>query len=193
MAADPSDVTQILLSLQSGDVSECSAGRRLFELAYDELHGIAAALMRKERADHTLQPTALVHEAYLRMVDQSRAQWKNRAQFFCIAAQAMRRILVDHARRKLAKKRGGDRQCVTLDDRLELSAPPEVEVIELDDALTRLAKLDERMAHIAELRVFGGLTAREVAHVLGVSRRTVQSDWGVAKIWLTSELAGEEA
>jgi RNA polymerase sigma factor (TIGR02999 family) len=190
MIADPSDVTKILLSLQTGDVSECSAARKLFELAYDELHGIAAALMRKERADHTLQPTALVNEAYCRLIDQTRVGWENRAHFFGIAARAMRQILVDHARKKAAAKRGGDWQQITFDERMGVAQRPEIEIVELDEALQRLSEMDERMARVAELRVFGGLSSQETAHVLGVSKRTVQNDWRVARMWLSHELAG---
>jgi RNA polymerase sigma-70 factor (ECF subfamily) len=191
--SSPTDVTQILLDLHAGEVGDETAANRVFELTYDELRRLAAGLLRGERADHTLQPTALVHEAYCRLVDQSRVGWQNRAHFFGIAARAMREILVDHARRRAAAKRGGNRQRVTLIDGLGATAEPEIEVLELDEALTRLAEMHQRMARVVELRVFVGMKEREVAHVLGVSERTVRGDWRVAKLWLSQELAGGNA
>jgi RNA polymerase sigma factor (TIGR02999 family) len=183
-----SGLTEVLLSLQTDESGGGDAARRIFELAYDELHHIAAHLMRGERGGHTLQPTALVHEAYCRLVDQTLVQWQTRAQFFGIAARAMRQLLVEHARRKGAAKRGGDWKRVTLDDRLGAAEQSDFETLDLDDALTRLSAMDERMGRIVELRIFGGLTASEAAHVLGVSRRTVLNDWRVAKMWLAREL-----
>jgi RNA polymerase sigma factor (TIGR02999 family) len=184
----PPELTQILLALKAQGASNPEATARAFELVHDELHRLASKLMRGERAGHTLQPTALVNEAYLRLVDGTSLEWENRAHFFGIAARAMRQILVDHARERASAKRGGGWQRVTLDERLDLIAQRDVDVFELDDALTRLADMDARMAQIVELRFFGGLTAEEVAHVLGVSRRTVQNDWRVAKMWLAREL-----
>ena len=184
-----SELTQVLLALGANPPGDSAAAQRVFELVYDELHRLAANLMRGERADHTLQPTALVHETYCRLIDHAQVGWRNRAHFFGIAARAMRQILVDHARRRAAAKRGGDWQRVTLDERLNVASTPEVEVLDLDEALTRLAALDERMARIVEFRVFGGMSAQQVAHMLGVSRRTVQNDWRVAKMWLARELA----
>lgn len=183
-----SGLTDVLLSLQTDESGGGEAARRVFELAYDELHHIAVHLMRGERGGHTLQPTALVHEAYCRLVDQAQVQWQTRAQFFSIAARAMRQLLVEHARRKGAAKRGGDWQRVTLDDRLGAAEQSEFETLDLDAALNRLSAMDERMGRIVELRVFGGLTASEAAHVLGISRRTVLNDWRVAKMWLAREL-----
>jgi RNA polymerase sigma factor (TIGR02999 family) len=178
--------------LQTDESGGGEAARRVFELAYDELHHIAAHLMRGERTGHTLQPTALVNEAYCRLVDRTRVPWQTRAQFFSIAARAMRQLLVEHARRKGAAKRGGDWRRVTLDDRLGATGEPEVETLDLDGALTKLSAMDERMGRIVELRIFGGLTALEAAHVLGISRRTVLNDWRVAKMWLSRELTGAD-
>jgi RNA polymerase sigma factor (TIGR02999 family) len=187
-----SDLTQILLDLHAGKVGDDTAANRIFELTYDELRRLAAGLLRGERANHTLRPTELVHEAYCRLVDQSRVGWQNRAHFFGIAARAMREILVDHARLRAAAKRGGDRQRVTFDDARAVAGSPEVEVLELHDALTTLAEMDDRMARVVEMHVFGGLKFREIAHVLGVSRNTAQNDWRVARMWLNRELIGRE-
>jgi RNA polymerase sigma-70 factor (ECF subfamily) len=184
-----SDVTQILLALQAGKVGDETAANRIFELTYDELRRLAAGLLKGERADITLQPTALVHEAYCRLVDQSRVGWQNRAHFFGIAARAMRQILVDHARRRARVKRGGGRQHVTFVDAMGVAPRQEVEILDLDDALTRLGELHERMGRVVELRVFVGLTAKEVGHVLSISERTVHDDWRVAKMWLRRELS----
>jgi RNA polymerase sigma-70 factor (ECF subfamily) len=186
----PSDLTQLLLDLRSGSARNPAAAGRVFEAVHDELRRAAAALMRRERPDHTLQPTALVNEAYLRLVDGTRVEWQNRAHFFGIAARAMRQILVDHARARAAEKRGGGWERVTLDERLEVLSHREIDVFELDDALSRLGEMDARMARIVELRFFAGLTVEEVAHVLEISRRTVQREWRVAKMWLARELGG---
>ena len=194
MIADPRiDLTQLLLAVQANEGHEPGAARQIFAHVYDELRRMAAGMMRRERVDHTLQSTALVHEAYLRLVNDSVVPWENRAHFFGIAARAMRQILVDHARQKAAAKRGGGWDRITLDERLGIQAAPEVEVLHLEAALNRLGEMDSRMARIVELRVYGGLTAEEVALVLGVSRRTIQDDWRVAKMWLARELAGEAA
>jgi RNA polymerase sigma factor (TIGR02999 family) len=144
--------------------------------------------MRGERPDHTLQPTALVHEAYCRLIDDSRVGWQDRAHFIGIAARAMRQVLVDHARRRAAAKRGGSWQRLTFNEKLGIAAVSETELLDLDGALRRLADLDERTARVVELRVFGGLTAEETGHVLGVSRSTVQRDWDMARMWLAREL-----
>jgi RNA polymerase sigma factor (TIGR02999 family) len=187
------ELTQLLLNMRSERGSPADAGGRVFALVYNELHRMAGDLMRHEREGHTLQATALVHETYCRLVDQSRIDWKNRAHFFGIAARAMRQILVDHAREKLAAKRGGSWQRVTLDENLGIVARDEQELLEFHEVLERLSEMDKRMGEVVELRVFGGLTAEETAHVLGVSRRTVQEDWRVAKMWLARELTkGEE-
>jgi RNA polymerase sigma factor (TIGR02999 family) len=181
------DATDILLTVQQADESDHAAISRVFELVYDELRSIAGAMMQNERSTHTLRPTELVHEAYCRLVDQTRVNWQNRAHFFGIAARAMREVLVDYARRRASKKRGGGWQRLALDDRIRGGAALEAELLDLDDALTRLKELDERMARVVELRVFGGLLTKEVAHVLGVSRKTVERDWRVAKMWLSRE------
>lgn len=188
----PAGITTLLqkLSAQRADRREISD--RVFEVVYDELKRAATALMAGERAGHTLQPTALVHEAYVRLVGGGRVEWKNRAHFFGIAARAMRQILVEHARRHAAAKRGGGWERVTLDERLGVARGAELKILHLDDALKRLAKLDHRMSQVVELRFFGGLTSKEVAGHLGVSKRTVDDDWSVAKKWLRREIHPED-
>jgi RNA polymerase sigma factor (TIGR02999 family) len=182
-------MTQILVRLQTGDIDHRAAADRVFELTYEELHRLASDLMRRERTDHTLRPTALVHEAYMRLVDASVIEWQSRAHFFGIAARAMRQILVHHARRRAAAKREGGWDRVTLDPVLDLGAITDIKLLRLDEALTRLGEMDERMYRVVELRVFAGMKVKEIAHVLGVSPRTVDNDWGVAKMWLSRELA----
>ena len=186
------EATDILLTVQHAEKSDHSAINRVFELVYEELRSIAGAMMQNERSTHTLQPTELVHEAYCRLIDQTRVDWQNRAHFFGIAARAMREVLVDYARRRSSVKRGGGWHRLTLDDRILGQDGMEAELVEFDDALTRLKKLDERMARVVELRIFGGLFTKEVAHVLGVSRKTIERDWNVAKMWLSRELAGSD-
>lgn len=186
------DVTGILRTVRSGDADHDTAAARIFELVYEELRRLAAGIMRAERSDHTLQPTALVHEAYCNLVDHSAMEWENRAHFFGIAARAMREILVDHARHRQRARHGGGWARVTFRDELAVTEDSQIEVLELDEALCRLSQLHCRMGRIVELRVFVGLTAKETAHVLGVSERTVHEDWRVAKMWLRRELAAEE-
>jgi RNA polymerase sigma factor (TIGR02999 family) len=181
-----SDVTTLLHAWRAGDAAACE---RLIPLVYQELHRRAAAYLRHERPGHTLQPTALVHEAYLRLVNQDRAVWQNRAQFFGVASQIMRRILVDHARRGRMAKRSGRWARVTLDERIAFKMP-DVDVLDLDDALTRLAEFDPRKSRIAELKFFGGLSLSETAHVLGISVATVERDWQAARAWLYVALKG---
>jgi RNA polymerase sigma factor (TIGR02999 family) len=184
----PRDVTALLLAWRSGDAQ---AGEQLLPMVYEELHRQAARAMRREDEAHTLQPTALVHEAYLRLVDQRRVEWKNRAHFFGVAAQAMRRVLVDHARSRLAEKRGGALQRVTLGDAgSEPNAHDGLEVLALHEALERLAALDPEQARLVELRYFGGLGIDETAEALGVSSATVKREWAVARAWLRRELEG---
>ena len=183
---DRTRITQILVDSRDDGAGDASA--RLAEALYPELRRLASALMRRERQDHTLQPTALVGEAFLRLVDQSSIEWKDRAHFLGIAARVMRQILVDHARRHGAAKRGAGVQMVTLDDNLSGSAGP-VELLVVNDALERFAQLDERGARVVEMRVFGGLTVDEIAAALGVSKRTVDNDWAVARMWLARELS----
>ena len=184
----------------SGDVTallgEWSRGNRgalnqLLPLVFAELRRIAARQFRRERGDHTLQPTALVNEVYLRLVDQRHVDWRNRAHFFGVAARVMRRILVDHARRHAADKRGDGLRLVPLDEATEPAAPNEVSILALDLALDRLETIDATLAKIVELRVFGGLTIEESAHVLNVSPSTAKRDLRAAKAWLKRELDSE--
>jgi RNA polymerase sigma factor (TIGR02999 family) len=183
-------VTRWLVRLREGDSrTRAEALQQVLDLLYPELRRLAAHLMRRERPGHTLQPTALVHEAFLELVDETAIDWEGRAHFLGVAARVMRRVLVDHARRRGADKRGGGLRHVTLD---ESSAPGAaeraVDVLQLDEVLERFAALDARAAQVVELRVFGGLTATETAAALGVSKRTVDSDWSVARMWLGREL-----
>ncbi|MCP5111771.1 MAG: sigma-70 family RNA polymerase sigma factor [bacterium] len=184
------EVTALLGQLQLG---RTGAAERLIPLVYRELRRIAGYHMQDERASHTLQATALVNEAYLRLIDQSRVDWRDRVHFFGIAAGLMRRILVDHARERLAGKRGGDRARVDL-DALEVGLPPEKseEVLALDLAVSRLKDFDPQQASIVELRYFAGLTVTETAEALRLSPRTVKREWAIAKAWLKAEL-GEGA
>jgi RNA polymerase sigma factor (TIGR02999 family) len=178
-------VTGLLLRWREGDEK---ARERLMALVYDELRRKAAAYLRRERGGHTLQPTALVHEAYLRLVAQDRVEWQNRAHFLAIAASMMRRVLVDHGRRQKAKKRGGPAARVTLDDGLAPSMPRELDLLALDEALDALAALDEQKARIVELRAFGGLEVEETAAALGISPATVKRHWAFALAWLQQRL-----
>jgi RNA polymerase sigma-70 factor (ECF subfamily) len=180
------DVTKILQEVSHGDKD---APARLMPLVYDELRRLADHYLRQERSDHTLQPTALVHEAYLKLIDQSRVEWQGRAHFLGVAAQLMRRILVDHARRHHASKRGGFRQKLSLDEAVDYSQPRDLDLVALDDALNALAQFDERQSRIVELRFFGGLTIEETAEALGVSPATVKVDWNMAKAWLRREIS----
>jgi RNA polymerase sigma factor (TIGR02999 family) len=182
-------VTQLLHQLSAGQED---AAERLIPLIYAELHEIAERQMRRERTDHTLQPTALVHEAFLRLVGNQHASWQNRQQFLGVAAQAMRRILVDHARRQKAQKRGSGGEKIELDEALIASGgdSPSIDLEALDGALTRLAELDPRHARMVELRFFGGLSVEETAEILGISPATVKRDWQFAKAWLKKEIGG---
>lgn len=188
--ASRSDVTRMLKQASAGDES---AINRLLPMVYDELRALAESYLQRENPGHTLQATALVHEAYLRLVKQEDVEWQNRAHFFALAAQAIRRILVDHARGRGRAKRGGDRERVTLDEDVALTSDRDVDLIELDAALEKLARLHERQARIVELRFFGGLTLREAAEVLGVSPRTIDGDWSMARAWLRRELRPDDA
>ena len=184
--AQAGEVTRILQAAGDGDTA---AARRLFPLVYDELRALAGSLFQNQGPNHTLQPTALVHDAYMRMVGQPEGAWKDRAHFLAVAAQAMRQILIDHARRKKAEKRGSGWDRVTLDEAVALDGERTLDVLALDEAMTRLSGLDERKARVVELRFFGGLTNEEVASVLDVSRATVADDWTVARAWLRGELS----
>jgi RNA polymerase sigma-70 factor, ECF subfamily len=161
----------------------------LLPLVYGELRRLAAGYLRRERAGHTLQPTALVHEAYLRMIDQTQVHWQNRAHFFGVAAQMMRRILVDHARAHEAEKRGGEFQKLSLDENLDASGGErDVNLVALDDALNRLAEMDPQKSKIVELRFFGGLSIEETAEVLGIGTATVIRQWRMARAWLYGQV-----
>jgi len=184
MPPAPHDVTTLLLAWRKGDQQALD---RLVPLVYDELRGIADRLMRGERADHTLQATALVHEAYARLVD-ARVDWHDRSHFFAIAARQMRRILVDHAKARGRVKRGSGERPLTLDEAIEISAEASERLIDLDEALDRLAAFDERKAKAVECHYFGGLSYEEAAEVLGVSPATVDRDLRFAKAWLYREL-----
>lgn len=181
----PADVTQILRDWSEGDEN---ASARLMPLVYEELRRLAREYLRRERGDHTLQATALVHEAYLRMVDEKSVTWKNRAHFYGIAARLMRRILVDHARAHNAAKRGGLEQKFTLDEARDLPAPGATDLVALDGALEDFAKTYPRKSEVVELKFFGGLETNEIAEVLQVSQKTVLRDWSFAKLWLCREL-----
>ena len=179
------DVTALLTQLSKGDKSVIE---RLMPLVYDELHRRAAGYMRKERANHTLQPTALVHEAYLKLVQQRESNWKNRAHFLAVAAQLMRRILIDHARARLSAKRGGELEIVSLEEASQFRTDTPAGLLSVDDALTKLEKLDPRQGHIVEMRFYGGLTVDETAEVLSISSRTVEREWTLARAWLYAQL-----
>lgn len=180
-------ITNLLLAWGQGDQAALEA---LMPLVYDELHKVAARHLRGQRPDHTLQTTALVNEAYLRLIDASQVQWQNRAHFFAVAAHLMRRILVDFARTRNYQKRGGGAQPVALDDAVIVAPERSADLLALDEALTRLQKLDERQARVVELRYFGGLSEEETAEALKVSVRTVRRDWNFARVWLHRELTG---
>jgi len=179
--APAADTTQILIDLGNGDRS---AANRLMPLVYDELHGLAGRFMRREPPGHTLQTTALVHEAYLRLIDQSRVDWKGRAHFFAVAAEMIRRVLIDHARQRRTAKRGGSAHRVTLTDSIGACEQEQVDLLALDEALNELSALNERHGKVVELRFFGGLSIDETAHILDVSPQTVRSDWRMARAWL---------
>jgi RNA polymerase sigma factor (TIGR02999 family) len=181
----PQDVTQILKNWQEGD---SEAPERLMPLVYEELRRLARNYLQRERADHTLQATALVHEAYLRLVDDNSVTWKDRAHFYGIAARLMRRILVDHARAHNAAKRGGLDQKLTLDEARDLPTKDAVELVALDGALENLAQTYPRKSEVVELKFFGGLDMKEISKVLEVSEKTVLRDWNFAKLWLCREL-----
>lgn len=185
--ASPGEVTLLLIELRKGNKN---AEAKLMPLVYDELRRIAGAYMRGERPDHTLQPTALVHEAYLRLVEQRKVEWRNRAHFFGVAAQLMRRILVDYARAQQTDKRRAAHQAIPLEEAFVFSEEQSGQLVALDAALQRLAQLDARQSRVVELRFFAGLSVEDTAEVMGIAPRTVKRDWNVAKAWLHGELAG---
>jgi RNA polymerase sigma factor (TIGR02999 family) len=184
----PSEITQLLRAWNGGDES---ALEKLMPIVYTELHRMARRYMARESPDHTLQTSALVNEAYLRLVDSANANWQNRAHFFAVSAQAMRRILVDWARSRKALKRGGQVRPLQLDDALAVSEDQLVDLVALDDALKALAAMDPRKSKVVELHFFGGLNLEETAEVLKISSDTVLRDWKLAKSWLRCELSGE--
>jgi RNA polymerase sigma factor (TIGR02999 family) len=186
MPAAPQEVTQLLVDWRNGDKA---ALNKLMPLVYDELRRIASRYMKRERAGHTLQTTALVNEAYLHLVGQQNVEWQNRAHFFAVAAQVMRHLLVDHARSRNYAKRGGGAQQVTLDETAVISEDRYADLLALDEALSKLAAMDSRKSQLVELRYFGGLSAAETAEVLGVSEITVKREWLKAKAWLYRELS----
>jgi RNA polymerase sigma factor (TIGR02999 family) len=179
------EVTMLLSALTRGDENAAS---KLMPLVYDELRRLAGSYMRRERADHTLQATALVHEAYLKLIDQRAVNWQSRAHFFGVSAQLMRRILIDHARGLARHKRGGEHRKVSLDEAFVFAEQQADELLAVDDSLNGLAKIDARQARVVELRFFGGLSVEEAADVLGVSPKTVKREWSVAKAWLSADL-----
>src|SRR5215510_3310594 len=190
MTSSKRDVTQLLVAWSQGDQA---AFERLAPLVYEELRRVARRYMRRERAGHTLQTTAVVNEAYLRLIDASQVQWQNRAHFFAVSAQLMRRILVDYARTHNYIKRGGEAHHVPLEEAAVFSAEKAPDLVALDDALTSLAEIDQRKSQVVELRFFGGLSVEETAEALKVSPRTVMSDWSLAKAWLLRELSNQES
>jgi RNA polymerase sigma-70 factor, ECF subfamily len=187
MGQPPDDVTQLLVSWSNGDESALG---HLLPVVYQELRKVASGYMRRERLDHTLQPTALINEAYLRLVDQSLPEWKGRTHFFGVAAQLMRQILVEHARSRGAAKRGGKQERVDLEESVVLNPDRPSRLIALDDALTALEAIDRRKSRVIELRFFGGLTVEEIAGSLGISVATVGRELRLAQAWLHREMDG---
>ena len=188
-AAPPGEVTQWLLDWGRNDKQGLD---QMLPVVYEELHRLASGYLNREATGHTLQPTALVNEAYLRLVDQRRVDWRNRAQFLGVAASMMRRILVNHARDRAAKKRNRGTQQVSLSLLEAPSGRPDVELIALEDALDRLGSLDERKSRVVELKFFGGLTTEEIAEVLGISVATVEREWSFARAWLYDAIEGKD-
>ena len=183
-----SDVTQLLKKVQDGNREALD---KLLPMVYDELRRVASHQLANERPDHTLQPTALVHEAYLRLINQHSVDWQNRLHFFSIAAEMMRRILVTYAIAKKTEKRGSGATILALDEAVSFPNKPEIDLIALDEVLTKLAEFDEQQAKIVELKFFGGLTVEEIAEVLGVSVRTIGREWRAAKAWLLARMRDE--
>jgi RNA polymerase sigma factor (TIGR02999 family) len=186
--SDQPNITELLVGYGRGDKESLD---QLMPIVYDELRRQAARYLRHERPGNTLQTTALIHEAYVRLVDQRNVQWQNRAHFFGIAAQLMRRILVDHARTKKRAKRGGSDIRVSLGDATVAVKGQDLDVVALDEALERLAQIDAQQSRVVELRFFSGLTVEETAEVMGISNATVKRDWSMAKAWLHRELSGD--
>lgn len=192
MSEDPRTLVTGILERASGSAAPKDVPEQLLPAVYAELRRLAGGYLQRERPDHTLQPTELVHEAYVKLVDQTRVDWQGRTHFFAVAANAMRRLLVDHARKRSRDKRGGNPQRVTLHEEVRAVAGLDCDLedlIALDDALSELARRDERQARIVEMRCFGGLKVTEVAEALGVSKRTVEGDWTHARAWLKRRLS----
>ena len=187
--APQTGVTQLLLQAGAGNQQAVDA---LFEKVYGELRGLAKNYLQDERSNHTLQATALVHEAYVRLVGSDQIEWQNRAQFFSIAAQVMRHILVDHARRYSSEKRGSGERKLSLDEAVSFAEERDVNLVALDDALTNLAVLDDEQSRIVELRFFGGLSIPEIASVLDISETSVSRKWSTAKLWLHDQIVAKE-
>jgi len=183
--SDPATITRIIKDVAAGDRSNVD---QLLAVMYEDLHALAARSLRGERADHTLQPTALVHEVYLRLIDQREVSWRDRNHFFALASEMIRRILVDHARAKRAAKRGGDGARLSLDHAEEQADEKGVDLVALDDALRELGEASPQQARVVEMRFFGGLTIEEIAEVLDVGKRTVDREWAHAKAWLFRKL-----
>jgi RNA polymerase sigma-70 factor, ECF subfamily len=190
MESDRQQITEMLNGLRAGDEA---ARAQIIALVYPELRKIASQYMRKERREHTLQPTALVHEAYLRLAGQREQPWKSRTHFFAVASQVMRQVLVDHARKHHTAKRGGGAIRVDFDSTLALDDGNATAILDVDKALDRLAQWDARQAEVVVLRFFGGLTEEEIAQTLNVSERTVKRDWRMARAWLKGILAGQDS
>jgi RNA polymerase sigma factor (TIGR02999 family) len=184
------EITQLLAEWSDGNQSALD---ELYPLVYDELHRLARRYMSRERKGHTLQTTALINEAYVRLVDQKNVHWANRSHFFAISAQIMRRILIDHARRHAYAKRGGGAQQVSLDEAAAVASGIGAEILRLDEALKTLAEMDPRRSQVVELRYFGGLNNEEIAGVLHISENTVTRDWNMARAWLYQQLTGSGA
>ena len=189
-SSSPHEITQLLDEWSKGNQTALD---KLYPLVDDELHRMARRYMNRERQGHTLQTTALINEAYVRLVDQKHVHWENRAHFFAISAQIMRRILIDHARRYAYEKRGGGAKKVSLDETAIIENGPASELLLLDEALNRLAELDPRRSRVVELRYFGGLNNEEISGVLKISENTVTRDWNMARAWLYQELSGSVA
>lgn len=188
MSEEPKEISLILKNWSGGKRESADA---LLSLVYDELRRIARQYLRKERSDHTLQPTALVHEAYMKLIDISDVSWQDRAHFFAVASNVMRHILVDHARARATDKRGGEARHIALEDAISLSDEPDIDLLALDEALKQLATFDEQQSKIVELRFFGGLTIEETARVLGISPATIKREWTMAKAWLFRRMKDE--
>jgi RNA polymerase sigma-70 factor, ECF subfamily len=189
-SSEPSEITQLLHRLEAGDRSGVD---RLFSAVYQELRNMAAKCFQREAKGNTLQPTALVHEAYMKLVDQKAVDWQGRTHFFAVAAQAMRRILVDHARQRGAAKRGGGQKRLQLDDQLVSGFQPNDDILAVDEALSKLAQLDPRQAELVELRFFGGLSVDEAADALGISKRAAEREWTMVRAWLRRELSESDS